>query len=223
MRVIVVGGNAGGASAAARLRRLDEKAEIVVYERGEYISFANCGLPYHIGGVIPDRSQLLVQTVVSMKERFNVAFLTRHEVTGIDRQTHTVTVTDLTTGVASTDHYDKLILSPGGSPLHPPIPGIESDGIYTLWTIPDMDRVIQAVHAGAKKAVVVGGGFIGIEVVENLREQKIDVTLVEMLPQVLAFLDPDMAAYAHQELQTHGVKMHLGDGVKAFAKNADST
>lgn len=223
MRVIVIGGNAGGASAAARLRRLDEKAEIVVYEKGKYISFANCGLPYYIGGIITDRSQLLVQTAASMKERFNVEFLTRHEVTGIDREAHTVTVADLATGATLTDHYDKLILSPGGSPLRPPIQGIENEGIYTLWTIPDMDRIIQAIHAGAKKAVIVGGGFIGIEVAENLREQKIDVTLVEMLPQVLSFLDPDMAAYAHQELQAHGVEMHLGDGVKAFVRNADGT
>ncbi len=223
MRVIVVGGNAGGASAAARLRRLDEKAEIVVYERGEYISFANCGLPYYIGGVIADRSQLLIQTPASMKKRLNVEFLTGHEVTGIDREAHTITVTDLATGTVMTDHYDKLILSPGGSPLRPPIPGIESERIYTLWTIPDMDRIVQAVHAGAKKAVIVGGGFIGVEVAENLREQKLDVALVEMLPQVLAFLDPDMAAYAHQELQTHGVEMHLGDGVTSFTRNADGT
>jgi len=223
VRVIIVGGNAGGASAAARLRRLDERAEIVVYEKGEYISFANCGLPYHIGGVIADRDQLLVQTPVSMKERFNIDFLTEHEVTSIDRQAHTVTVKDLSTGTETTDRYDKLVLSPGGSPLRPPIPGINSEGIYSLWTIPDMDRIIQTVHAGARKAVVVGGGFIGVEVAENLREQKVDVALVEMLPQVLSFLDPDIAAYAHQELQTHGVDLHLSDGVKSFAKNADGT
>lgn len=223
MRVIIVGGNAGGASAAARLRRLDEKAEIVVYEKGEYISFANCGLPYHIGGVVADRSQLLVQTAASMKERFNIDFLTGREVTSIDPGSHSVTVKDLATDTETTDRYDKLVLSPGGSPLRPPIPGIESDGIYTLWTIPDMDRIIEAIHAGAKKAVVVGGGFIGVEVAENLREQKVDVALVEMLPQVLAFLDPDIAAYTHQELQTHGVELHLGDGVKSFSKNADGT
>lgn len=223
MRVIIVGGNAGGASAAARLRRLDEKAEIIVYEKGEYISYANCGLPYHIGNVITDRSQLLVQTPASMKQRFNIDFLTGHEVTGIDRQTHTVTVKDLAKGTEITDRYDKLVLSPGGSPLRPPIPGIGSEGIYSLWTIPDMDSIIQGVHAGAKKVVVVGGGFIGVEVAENLREQKIDVELVELLPQVLAFLDPEIAAYAHQEMQTHGVGLHLGDGVKSFAKNVDST
>ena len=223
MRVIIVGGNAGGASAAARLRRLDEQAEIIIYEKGQYISFANCGLPYHIGGVIEDRDQLLVQTPASMKERFNIDFLTGREVTSIDPGTHTVTVKDVATGSETTDQYDKLVLSPGGSPLRPPIPGIDSDGIYSLWTIPDMDRIIGAVHAGARKAVVVGGGFIGVEVAENLREQKVDVALVEMLPQVLAFLDPDMAAYAHQELQIHGVDLHLGDGVKSFAKNADGT
>ena len=223
MRVIIVGGNAGGASAAARLRRLDEQAEIIIYEKGQYISFANCGLPYHIGGVIEDRDQLLVQTPASMKERFNIDFLTGREVTSIDPGTHTVTVKDVATGSETTDQYDKLVLSPGGSPLRPPIPGIDSDGIYSLWTIPDMDRIIGAVHAGARKAVVVGGGFIGVEVAENLREQKVDVALVEMLPQVLAFLDPDMAAYAHQELQIHGVDLYLGDGVKSFAKNADGT
>lgn len=223
MRVIIVGGNAGGASAAARLRRLDEKAEIVVYEKGEYISYANCGLPYHIGAVIADRSQLLVQTPASMKERFNIDFLTGREVTNIDRQAHTVTVKDLATGTETSDRYDKLVLSPGGSPLRPPIPGIDSDGIYPLWTIPDMDHIIQAIRAGARKAVVVGGGFIGVEVAENLREQKVDVALVELLPQVLAFLDPDIAAYAHQEMQNHGVDLHMGDGVKSFAKNADGT
>jgi len=223
VRVIIVGGNAGGASAAARLRRLDEKAEIVVYEKGDYISFANCGLPYHIGNVITDRSQLLVQTPASMKERFNIDFLTGHEVTSIDRQAHTVTVKDLATGTETSDRYDKLVLAPGGSPLRPPIPGIDSDGIYPLWTIPDMDHIIQAIRAGARKAVVVGGGFIGVEVAENLREQKVDVALVELLPQVLAFLDPDIAAYAHQEMQTHGVDLHMGDGVKSFAKNADGT
>ena len=218
MRVLVVGGNAGGASAAARLRRLDENAEIVVYEKGDYISFANCGLPYHVGGVIPDRSQLLVQTPQSMKERFNIDFLTGHEVTAIDRQAHTVTVRNLATGSEVVDHYDKLILAPGGSPVRPPIPGIDNKGITPLWTIPDMDRIVAAVHGGARRAVVVGGGFIGVEVAENLREQKLDVALVEMLPQVLSFLDPDMAAYAHQELLTHGVELHLGDGVASFAE-----
>ncbi|MGB9666130.1 MAG: FAD-dependent oxidoreductase [Candidatus Cryosericum sp.] len=223
MRVLIVGGNAGGASAAARLRRLDEKAEIVVYERGQYISFANCGLPYHIGGIIQERDQLLVQTTASMKERFNIDFRTGHEVTSIDRAAHTVTVRDVASGEEMIDHYDKLILSPGGSPVRPPIPGINSDGIYSLWTIPDMDRIIEAVHAGARKAVVVGGGFIGVEVAENLREQKLGVALVEMLPQTLAFLDPDMAAYAHEEMEIHGVDLHLGDGVKSFTKNADGT
>ena len=218
MRVLVVGGNAGGASAAARLRRLDENAEIVVYEKGDYISFANCGLPYHVGGVIPDRSQLLVQTPQSMKERFNIDFLTGHEVTAIDRQAHTVTVRNLATGSEVVDHYDKLILAPGGSPVRPPIPGIDNKGITPLWTIPDMDRIVAAVHGGARRAVVVGGGFIGVEVAENLREQKLDVALVEMLPQVLSFLDPDMAAYAHQELLTYGVELHLGDGVASFAE-----
>src|SRR5450759_195482 len=131
VRVIIVGGNAGGASAAARLRRLDEKAEIVVYEKGDYISFANCGLPYHIGNVITDRSQLLVQTPASMKERFNIDFLTGHEVTSIDRQAHTVTVKELATGTETTDRYDKLVLSPGGSPLRQPIPVS-----YTHLTLP---------------------------------------------------------------------------------------
>ncbi len=223
MRVIIVGGNAGelrlqrACAASTRRRRL------VVYEKGDYISFANCGLPYHIGNVITDRSQLLVQTPASMKERFNIDFLTGREVTSIDQQAHTVTVKELATGAETTDRYDKLVLSPGGSPLRPPIPGIDCEGIYSLWTIPDMDRIMQAVHAGARKAVVVGGGFIGVEVAENLREQKVDVALVEMLPQVLAFLDPDIAAYAHQELQMHGVDLHLGDGVKSFAKNVDGT
>ncbi len=223
MKVIIVGGNAGGASAAARLRRLDENVEIVVYERGQYISFANCGLPYHIGGVIEDRNQLFVQTPAAMKQRFNVDFLTGREVISIDRLAHTVTVRDVATDSETTDHYDTLILSPGGTPLRPSIPGIDAAGIYSLWTVPDMDDIVRAVRAGARKAVVVGGGFIGVEVAENLREQKLDVALVEMLPQTLAFLDPDMASYAHEEMETHGVALHLGDGVKAFAKNPDGT
>jgi len=223
MKVIIVGGNAGGASAAARLRRLDENVDIVVYERGQYISFANCGLPYHIGGVIEDRNQLFVQTPAAMKQQFNVDFLTGREVISIDRLAHTVTVRDVATDSETTDHYDTLILSPGGTPLRPPIPGIDAAGIYSLWTVPDMDDIVRAVQAGARKAVVVGGGFIGVEVAENLREQKLDVALVEMLPQTLAFLDPDMASYAHEEMETHGVALHLGDGVKAFAKNPDGT
>ena len=221
MKVIIVGGVAGGASAAARLRRLDEKCEITIYERGEYISFANCGLPYHISGVIEDREALLVQTPENMTARFNLAVKTFHEVTSIDAKNKKVKVKNWASNNTFEDSYDYLVLSPGAAPIKPPIPGIELDNIFTLRTIPDMDKILNAVKAGAKSAVVVGGGFIGVEVAENLIEKKFSVSLVEMQDQALTFLDPDMAAFAHNEMKSHNIKLYLSDKVTEFKKSVD--
>ncbi len=220
MKIIIVGGVAGGASAAARLRRLDEKCEITMYERGEYISFANCGLPYHIGGSIEDREALLVQTPENMAARFNFAVKTFHEVISIDTKNKKVKVKNWKSNNIFEDNYDYLVLSPGAAPIKPPIPGIESDNIFTLRTIPDMDKILAAMKAGAKSAVVVGGGFIGVEVAENLIEKGFTVSLVEMQDQILTFLDPDMAAFAHNEMKSHKLKLYLSDRVTEFKKSA---
>ncbi len=220
MKVIIVGGVAGGASAAARLRRLDEKCEITMYERGEFISFANCGLPYHIGGVIEDRDALLVQTPETMAARFNFAVKPFHEVMSVDTKNKKVSVKNWKSGNTFEDSYDYLILSPGAAPIKPPIPGIDGENIFTLRTIPDMDKIIAAMKKGAKSAIVVGGGFIGVEVAENLIEKGFEVSLVEMQDQILTFLDPDMAAFAHNEMKSHKIKLHLSDRVTEFKKSA---
>ncbi len=215
-RVVIVGGVAGGASAAVRARRLSEDAEIIVFERGEFISFANCGLPYHVGGEIPRRADLLVQTRAGLSKRFNLDIRTRCEVVRIDRDAGTVRVREVETGNEYDERYDDLVLSPGAEPLRPPIPGIEHPQIFTLRNIPDTDRIKAAVDAGAGSALVVGGGFIGLELAENLRRRGLDVTLVELLPQVLPPLDPEMATPLHDELTSNGVALHLSDGVTAF-------
>lgn len=216
MRTLIIGGVAGGATAAARLRRLDETMEIAIYERGEYVSFANCGLPYHIGGVIPARPSLLVQTPEGLRARFNLEVHTLREVVAIDRANKRVTIRCVKSGETSSDRYDKLVLSPGAAPLLPPIPGIDLPGVHTLRTMPDMDRILAKVNAGAKEAVVVGGGFIGVEVAENLAERGLSVTLLEAAPQILLFLDPDLAAFAHEEMRGRGVDLRLGAKVTAF-------
>lgn len=216
-KLVIIGGVAGGATAAARARRLSEEAQIVVFERGPHVSFANCGLPYHIGGEIANRDSLILQTPESLHARHNLDVRVRHEVLSIDREKREVEVHALETGETFRERYDKLILSTGAAPIRPPIPGIEHEKIFTLRTVPDMDRIKAAVDAGAKSAVVVGGGFIGLEVAENLRHRGVDVTVVEMLPQVMPPIDPEMATPIHQELVAHGVDLRLGDGVKAFA------
>jgi len=216
-KVLIVGGVAGGASAAARLRRLDEEAEIILFERGEYISFANCGLPYYIGGAIEARSALLVQTPEAMKARFDIDIRVQHEVTAIHKESHTVSVRNLKTGEVYTESYDQLVLSPGSSPLKPPIPGIDSPNVFTLWNIPDTDAVKKyVVEKRPRRAVVIGGGFIGIEMAENFRDLKLDVSLVEMLDQVMMPLDFEMAQKVHQHLREQGVRLYLSDGVKSF-------
>lgn len=221
-KVLIVGGVAGGASCAARLRRLDEDAEIIMFERGEYISFANCGLPYHISGEIEDRDELILQTEESFNSRFEVDVRLRNEVIKIDKENKQVKVKDLITDDEYTESYDTLVLSAGSSPLKPPIPGIDSDKINVLWTIPDMDKIITTLKDNdVKKAVVVGGGFIGIEMAENLTHAGVKVTLVEMLDQVMAPLDWDMAQIVHKELTKQGVDLVLGDGVKSFEDTAN--
>jgi NADPH-dependent 2,4-dienoyl-CoA reductase/sulfur reductase-like enzyme len=219
MKIVIVGGVAGGASAATRLRRLDENAQIVLFERGEHISYANCGLPYYIGGTIKEREALLVQTPRAMKDKFNIDVRVQSEVTAIDRKNKTVSVTDLRTGKRYDESYDKLVLSPGASPVRPPIPGIEQEGIFTLRTVPDTDAIKEAVDKGKpSEAVVVGGGFIGLEMAENLHSRGIKVTIVEAEDQVMAPIDYEMACIVHRHILSKGLKLYLKDGVKAFHK-----
>lgn len=223
MKLVIVGGVAGGASAAARARRLSEEAEIVMFERGEFISFANCGLPYHVSNVIPERSSLLVMTPPKFKARTNIDVRILHEVTRINRDRKTVTVRNLHTGETFEESYDKLILATGSSPVRPPIPGADDPDVMTLWTIPDMDRIRSRIDAGAKQAVVIGGGFIGLEVAENLRERGLDVSLVEMLPQVLPPLDPEMTQPLTEMLQNHGIDVRLRQKVTRIRRPETDT
>ncbi|MDE4543237.1 CoA-disulfide reductase [Thermoanaerobacterium sp. R66] len=217
MKVVIVGGVAGGASAAARLRRLDEDAEIILFEKGEYISYANCGLPYYIGEVIKEREKLVVQTPEAMSKRFKIDIRTLSEVTKINPDEKTVVVHDIKNDRTYTESYDKLILSPGAEPIKPPMPGIDGKNIFTLRTIPDTFKIKDYVDNNKpKKAVVVGGGFIGLEVAENLKETGLDVTVVELADHVMAPLDYEMAAIVHQRLKDKGVNLILKDGVKEF-------
>ena len=221
-RILIVGGVAGGASCAARLRRLDEKAEIVLFERGEYISFANCGLPYYIGGVIPKREQLLVQDVKTMNAWFNLEIHTKAEVIAIQPEQKTVTVRYLRTGEERQERYDVLVLSPGASPIVPRLEGLEEarDRIFTIRNIADVDALKGFMDTTAPKtAVVVGGGFIGLEMAENLRHQGLDVHLVEAAEQVMTALDPEMATLIAAELRKNGVALHLGTAIQGFAED----
>jgi NADPH-dependent 2,4-dienoyl-CoA reductase/sulfur reductase-like enzyme/rhodanese-related sulfurtransferase len=219
-KILIVGGVAGGASAAARLRRLDETAEIVMFERGDHISFANCGLPYHIGGTIENRDDLLLQTPESFKKRFNVEVRTKNEVVGIDRKNKQVEVIDLASGNKYFEKYDKLVLSPGAEPTRPPIDGIDSDRIFTLRNVSDTDRINEFIDSHQpKRAVVVGGGYIGLEVAENLRDRGMLVAVVEMLDQVLPPMDKEMADLLHGQLHQHNVALWLDDAVASFQKS----
>lgn len=220
-KVVIVGGVAGGATTAARLRRLDEQTEIVMIERGEYISFANCGLPYYIGGAIQERDALLVQTVEGMSKKFNMDIRNLSEVTRIDRERKVVEIKNLKTGETYEENYDVLVLSPGASPIKPPIPGInEAEALFTLRNIPDTDKIKAYVdEQQPKKATVIGGGFIGVEMAENLWERGVEVTLVEMADQIMAPIDFEMASILHQHLREKGVNLVLEDGVKSFEKN----
>ncbi|HJV34513.1 FAD-dependent oxidoreductase [Geomonas sp.] len=216
-KYVIVGGVAGGMSAAARLRRLDESAEIVVFERGDYVSYANCGLPYYLGGAITDRSQLLLQTPASFRQRFNVEVRTGHEVVAVLPQSKAVRVRELASRREFDEPYDQLLLAPGGSPVKPAIPGADLPAIHTLWTIPDTDRLHAILSGGTvASALIVGGGFIGLEMAENLHALGISVTLVEATPQVMSTIDFEMAALVHRELQLKGIGLRLQEAVCSF-------
>lgn len=217
MKVVIVGGVAGGATAAARIRRLDENAEIVVFEKSGFVSYANCGLPYFIGDVITDQEELTLQTPESFRDRFRISVKTNHEVTGVYPDEKTVMVRNNLTGDEWKEDYDKLILSPGARPVRPNLPGIDSEMIFTLRTVEDTLRIHDYVSTrGVKSVVVAGGGYIGIETAENLRAKGLDVTIVQRPKQLMNTLDYDMAAFVHSKLRRNGVKLRLGSSVAGF-------
>ena len=221
-KTVIIGGVAGGASCAARLRRLDADREIVILERGPYISYANCGLPYHVGDVIKNRSALLLMTPERMWERFRIDVRVQNEVTNIDREKKTVTVRRIKTGEVYEQPYNDLVIATGSSPLRPRIPGIEDPRIKTLWTVPDTDEIRAMVQSGElKTAAVIGGGFIGLEMAENLRHAGLDVSLIEALDQVMAPVDFELAQMLHENIRSHGVKLYLSDGVDSFARQGE--
>ncbi len=216
MKVVIIGGVAAGMSAAARLRRLDEKAEIIVLERSPYVSFANCGLPYHIGGVIQDRQRLLLQTPASLKAMLNLDVRTGHEAVSIDRPAKKVTVRELEGDRRYELVYDKLVLCPGAQPLRPPLPGLDHPAVMVLRNVPDMDAIKKKIDDGARRAVVIGGGYIGLEMAESLRARGVTVDLVEMQPQLLPPLDPEMTWPLEEHARRHAVTLHLGTAAAAF-------
>jgi NADPH-dependent 2,4-dienoyl-CoA reductase/sulfur reductase-like enzyme/rhodanese-related sulfurtransferase len=236
MKVVIVGGVAGGASCAARLRRLDEAAEILMVEKGPYVSYANCGLPYHISGVIPRESSLLVANEQVFKAIHNIGVRTNCEAVAVDPKKKTVDLKDGATGTVATEHYDKLVLSPGAASIRPPLPGIDLPGIFQVRTVPDARTIREWIEKGTeflaglfnysgiqyvkptRRAVVIGGGFIGLETAENLLHAGFEVTLVEMLDQVLAPLDREFAHLVEQYMMRHGLKLALGDGVSGFTQ-----
>jgi NADPH-dependent 2,4-dienoyl-CoA reductase/sulfur reductase-like enzyme/rhodanese-related sulfurtransferase len=221
-RILIVGGVAGGASCAARARRLSEKAEIIMFERGPYVSFANCGLAYYVGGVITDEKELFVASPQLFKKRFNVEVRTQSEVLSVDRDKREIEVRNGRTGEVYRERYDALVLAPGAAPIRPPLPGIDLPGIFSLRTIPDSRQVVEQIAGRkAKRAVVVGGGFIGLEMTENLVRRGLSVTIVEMLPQVMPPLDPEMAAPLQERLTAHGVSLSLNDAVAAFERGPE--
>ncbi len=241
MKVIIVGGVAGGASCAARLRRLDEKAEILMVERGPYVSYANCGLPYHVGGSIEKEASLLVATEQTFREQFAIDCRTRCEVIGISAKAKTVELKNHVTGEVTTETYDKLVLSPGAAPIRPPLSGIDLPGIFSVRTVPDARNMREWLDRSSadtsgmdtytgfqtvtkpKRAVVVGGGFIGLEMVENLAHRGLEVTLIEKLNQVMPPLDPEMARLVERYMTNHGVRLELNDGVAGFQQSADGS
>ena len=221
MKYLIIGGVAGGATAAARMRRLTEEAEIVLFEKGKYISYANCGLPYYIGGTITERDRLFVQTPQAFARRFNIDVRTESEVTAIDREKKTVSVR-CADGRVYAESYDKLLLSPGATPVVPPLEGIESEGIFTLRNVDDTDRIKAYMKSHqVRRAVIVGGGFIGLEMAENLKHAGAEVAVVEMAPQVMGPIDFSMAAIVHEHLQQQGVKLFLGQAVERFSTDCN--
>ena len=222
MKIVIIGGVAGGATAAARLRRLDEQAEIVVFERSGYISYANCGLPYYIGGVIEDRAALTLQTPESFFTRFRVDMRVRHEVTALHPERKTVSVKNLETGEEFEEGYDKLILSPGAKPTQPNLPGVGLEKVFTLRTVEDTFRLKEYIQRNQpKSAVLAGGGFIGLELAENLRELGMKVTIVQRPKQLMNPFDPDMAAFIHSEVRRRGIRLSLGRTVEGFLQSRD--
>ena len=219
-KIVIVGGVAGGASCAARSRRLDETAEILLLDRGPYVSFANCGLPYYVGNVIKNESKLLLASEALFRNRFNIEVRTQHEAVSIDRDKREIEIKELATGRVYRESYDALVLSPGAMPVRPPLPGIDLAGIFVVRSIPDSREIRAWIDAKqAKSAVIVGGGFIGLEMAENLAHRGLSVTVVEMLNQVMPPLDPEMAQPVQQHMEAHGIKMALGDGVAGFETN----
>ena len=217
MKVVIVGGVAGGATAAARIRRLDEQAEVIVFERSGYISYANCGLPYYIGGVIEDPEDLTLQTPESFWKRFRIQMKVRHEVTAIHPDRKTVSVRNLETGEDFEEAYDQLLLSPGAKPVWPELPGMGSERLFTLRAVEDTFRIKEFINQNRpKSAVMVGGGFIGLEMAENLRQLGMEVTIVQRSRQLMNPFDPDMAAFIHNEVRKHGVKLMLGHSLEGF-------
>ncbi len=223
-KVLIVGGVAGGASCAARLRRLDENAEIILFDRGPHVSFANCGLPYYVGNVIKKEQDLLVTSVSQFRERFRIDIRTENEVTAIDRQKQEIEVTDLATGRVYRERYNALVLSPGASPVKPPLPGLDLPGVHILRTIPDSNRIKQWIaEKNPRRAVVVGGGFIGLEMAENLSALGLKVTILEKLPQLMPSLDVEMSEPIVTHLETKRINIELGDGVVAFEETGDGS
>lgn len=215
-KIVIVGGVAGGASAAARARRLSEEAEIIMFERGEFVSFANCGLPYHIGGDIKERSKLLLQTPESFLARFNVDVRTMNEVISINREEKSVTVRSMLDGSEYTENYDFLLISPGAAPVVPPIPGVDNPLTHSLRNIPDMDKILHTIEMNnVEHATVVGGGFIGLEMMEAFHQRGIKTTLLELADQVMTPVDKEMAGFAHAEIRSHGVDLRLSTALSA--------
>jgi NADPH-dependent 2,4-dienoyl-CoA reductase/sulfur reductase-like enzyme/rhodanese-related sulfurtransferase len=221
-RILIVGGVAGGASCATRARRLDEDAEIIMFERGSHVSFANCGLPYHIGEVIPDEASLIVAGAELFKKRFNIQVRLQSEVVGIYRDAAEIEIRELLTGKLYREKYDALVLAPGAAPIRPPLPGVELPGIFVLRNIPDSRKIRDWIEQRKPAtAAIVGGGFIGLEMAENLTARGIKVTVIEMLNQLLPPLDPEMAAPIAEHLEAKGVGVRLGDGVAGFSAQAN--
>ena len=222
MKYLIIGGVAGGASAAARLRRLDEKAKIILFEKGNYVSYANCGLPYYIGGAIEDRAKLFVQTAKGFHDRFNIDIRTEQEVIALHPEKKSISVKELSSGNVYEESYDKLVLSPGAEPIRPNLPGINDERIFTLRNVSDTDKIKMYINGHQpKKAVVIGGGFIGLEMAENLNHAGAEVSVVEMSNQVMAPIDFSMAAIVHHHLVCKGVNLILNDGVKNFTGQED--
>ena len=223
MKVIIIGGVAGGATAAARIRRLDEKAEIVILERSGFVSYANCGLPYYIGGVITDPEELTLQTPQGFWNRFRVDVRVRHEATAIDPAGKQVTVKNLETGEVTVEGYDKLLLAPGAAPTRPPLPGLDSPRLFSLRTVEDTFRIRSFVERNRPKtAVLAGGGFISLEMAENLAEMGVEVTILQRIPQLMNPLDYDMATFLHSHLRRKGMHLRLNTAVAGFRQEGET-